>query len=1254
MNATPRSTISPSDAERKERLRREYWCFISYRHADNKEPGRQWATWLHQALETYEVPADLVGTKNERGDVIPDRIFPVFRDEEELPADAELSNPIETALRHSRFLVVLCSPQAVQSRFVADEILRFKQLGKSDRILAAIIEGEPNASDDPTKGGAESECFPPPLRFAVDERGHLIPTRTEPIAANFRLADGTPGWTSPAAYREVLKAAGAPDQQIAVKVADYAKQQTLMLLKIVAGVLGVPLGVLTQRDKAYQLEKQKKGARTLRRWLMLVSGVGVAAGIAGFLAYQNGVEAAVQRDQAEAQRVEVTKQRDKQDELLWTASRADHEAATTALKSGRNAEGLAYLDRALGYRPMNAAALAASAAHSVGPDAPTWHPRSVAAFEGEVTCVAFSRDGRYLGAGSLDQTARVFEAATGAQVSQIKFAGEVHSVTFSADGRFLAAGSWDKTVRVIEATTGAAILRAEFGDEVNCVAFSPDGRYLAAGSLDKTARVLEVATGAEISRAEFGGRVNSVRFSPDGRCFAAGSYDRMARVIETASGREICRAEFGNRKSATSDEVTAISFSPDGRSIAAASRDHTVRVIDAATGREISLAEFGGEVDEVIFSPDGRSFAAASGDRTARVVDAATGKESSRTDLGGWATSVSFSPDARLLAIGSWDKTVRVIDAATGREISRTDFLGRVNAVSFSPDGRYLAAGGVDWTVHVMEAATGQEITRTEFGETLNSVTFSPDGRFLAAGSLDQSARVIEATTGREISRTVFGGEVLSVGFSSDGRLLVAGSRDGTVRVVESASGRELHKLPFGAEVTSVEFSPDDRHIAVGGWDKTARVIDAATGAEISKTEVGGMVWSVCFSPDGRYLAAGGYHRIARVVDAATGREISQAQFGGWVNSLSFSPDGRQFAAGSTDKTARVFEVATGREVCRTTFTEGVRAVKFSPDGRYLVAGGQDRIARVIEATTGAVVSQTLLGGEVNSLSFAPDGRYFAVATGDIRGGKGEVRVIETATGREIGKTEFGDMVNSVSFSPDGRRLAAGSADRTLRVIDCSWFNPNEARSSPWRAAQKLQSGFQFQADGKLGPVTINELLAAQRELADFVRVEPKPGERWQHAILKWSTRLPEERTTSPWIDDPLRAAVGRWLMQATLPRTIIDSANEAPWHPLVPAALARLEPKLADPAVGDARAATTLRSTFLARLTLQRLRTADEKLYGRETLAAYAAWTARIMYEELRLEAEALDAINFALERTPLERQQPFLDFRARLSATK
>src|SRR5256885_16644458 len=98
---------------------RDYAVFLSYRHSDNKEQGRQWATWLHQVLEGYEIPADLIGTKNNQGDTIPPSLYPVFRDEEELPADADLTRNIQQALQRSGLGVVICSPPAPESRFGA-------------------------------------------------------------------------------------------------------------------------------------------------------------------------------------------------------------------------------------------------------------------------------------------------------------------------------------------------------------------------------------------------------------------------------------------------------------------------------------------------------------------------------------------------------------------------------------------------------------------------------------------------------------------------------------------------------------------------------------------------------------------------------------------------------------------------------------------------------------------------------------------------------------------------------------------------------------------------------------------------------------------------------------------------------------------------------------------------------------------------------------------------------------------------------
>ena len=252
---------------------RRYAVFLSYRHADNKEPGRQWATWLHQMLENYEIPSDLAGTINSTGEVIPASLYPVFRDEEELPADADLTRNIREALENSALLVVICSPRAVQSRFVAEEIRYFKELGKADRILALMIDGEPNAAEDSAKQTAgltvDMECLPEPLRRGVATNDGSIDwnVRTEPIAADARPG-GRPvqGWTNSAAYREQLLRDGWTEKpKLDSEIQNYEQRLELTKLKLVAGALGVPLGVLTQRDKAMQLEKARKRARTLRR-----------------------------------------------------------------------------------------------------------------------------------------------------------------------------------------------------------------------------------------------------------------------------------------------------------------------------------------------------------------------------------------------------------------------------------------------------------------------------------------------------------------------------------------------------------------------------------------------------------------------------------------------------------------------------------------------------------------------------------------------------------------------------------------------------------------------------------------------------------------------------------------------------------------------------------------------------------------------------------------------------------------------------
>ena len=78
----------------------------------------------------------------------------------------------------------------------------------------------------------------------------------------------------------------------------------------------------------------------------------------------------------------------------------------------------------------------------------------------------------------------VLAAPQGAQA--FRLGHEVNAVAFSPDGRLLATGSADQTARIWDAASGQERTRLAHGEGVAAVAFSPDGRLLATGSADKT------------------------------------------------------------------------------------------------------------------------------------------------------------------------------------------------------------------------------------------------------------------------------------------------------------------------------------------------------------------------------------------------------------------------------------------------------------------------------------------------------------------------------------------------------------------------------------------------------------------------------------------------------------------------------------------------------------------------------------------------------------------------------------------------
>lgn len=178
----------------------KFRAYVSYSHCDER-----WAKWLHRALESYRVPRKLVGTKTAAGEV-PSRIKPVFRDRDDLSSASDLSGVVQQALTDSENMIVICSPDSAASHWVNEEIRQFAALGRSKQIFCVIVDGDPGTVE------SESTCFP----SALAEIG-----LKEPLAADIRK---------------------------------WADGKRLSKLKLVAGMLGLPLDQLRRRD----LQKRQK------------------------------------------------------------------------------------------------------------------------------------------------------------------------------------------------------------------------------------------------------------------------------------------------------------------------------------------------------------------------------------------------------------------------------------------------------------------------------------------------------------------------------------------------------------------------------------------------------------------------------------------------------------------------------------------------------------------------------------------------------------------------------------------------------------------------------------------------------------------------------------------------------------------------------------------------------------------------------------------------------------------------------------
>jgi WD40 repeat protein len=485
--------------------------------------------------------------------------------------------------------------------------------------------------------------------------------------------------------------------------------------------------------------------------------------------------------------------------------------------------------------------------------------------QGEVYSVAFDSDGKRLASGGVDRSVRLWDVGNGKELRQFSNEGQVSCVAFSPDGKILGSQAPFK-VDLWDAANGALLGRlgtATVGDSYAKFAFAPDSKSVAYMTRQLsvllpendliTVSLFDVATGKEFRQfGRFGARVRGVAFAPDDKTLATGS-GYAIQLWDTDTGREVSPAE------GHTSTVGGLAFSPDGNTLATAGQDRTVRLWDAATGRELHrLGGHQGMVWCVSFSPDGRRLVSGS-------LESAPNSDLRNREL--------LHP-------------LRIWDAATGRQLLswHANTGGMVQAVAFSPDGKELASLGPPsienmalagkQVIEFWDPESGKQLRRIAgspgnlaIGEWGRAMAYAPNGKALAVGGQGEGAPevwLLDPLTGKVQHRlgAVKGNySYHCLAFSSDGKMLASASRDRTVRVWDVATGKESVQLKGhqgGAD--AVAFTPGAKYLVTGGVDKTVRLWNLTTGKQEHKwTGHASGVGSVAISRDGSRVASAGH-----------------------------------------------------------------------------------------------------------------------------------------------------------------------------------------------------------------------------------------------------------------------------------------------------------------------------------------------------------------------------------------------------------
>jgi len=907
----------------------KYIAFLSYSHRDNlvKRPGDsrehiQWANWLHELLETYETPEDLIKKYRREGKALPERIYPVFQDEKELPTNSDLGASIKVALEQSEFLIVICSPRSATSRYVNEEVKYFKELGRANKILPIIIDGEPNASEKYNdERSKQLECFCPSLRFRVLSSGVLDENvrDIEPICADLR----------------------AEENKIEITAPDWESEKETRnksTLKLIAGLLGINYDDLIQREHIRELKKARRRIRNI----LVTTFILLIALLSGFIALRMSDKAKTEKE------IALQQEREKQCLELITRAKNIYQEEPTL---GVSLANLAYKNASDNILPFVSLTFTdifndyhnnADFVYNTVIDT-----REISQNQGDIPSfiisAEYSPDGNFILVNSSDGNLSLWRN-NGMLVKCIHSPGDGFSSScFSPGGAKIVTTSRDSLVVIRDYNLDPIFEFGDINEVYEYARFSPNGNYILTESADKLSlwdengndlnewnyinnehghqrraikflkddlicsgdsngklRIYNTNLGTETVIQAHDSTITSLDYSLDKNILISSSNDNTVKLWIPEG--KILKTIYGFRRG-----VDLVKFFPDGTKLITVSSEKEIVRIWTNTGQLITEIEpqYMG-IESIDFSSNNERFVTASTDKTAKLWSAAGILLGNLRGHSHWVLGAWFSPDNKSIITYGFDGTAKIWNSGSEhalfdeKEASIEDYkyilkIKSPKDIDWSLDKNKTVSRSKKDSIcgvildlkHVMEGDNGV-IDLVGHKSKIVIALFSPDETKVLTASEDGEVRIWDANDGKLfLSKQAFEHAVSAASFTLNGETVLLGSEKGQISII-SISGKGYRTWEAHSSIiNSIYSSKQDDKIVSSSYDYTAKVWDF-NGELITTLQGQSIVNSARFSHDGKYIATGSNDFKVKIWDLSGNLHYDRNLRAGYVYDVNF------------------------------------------------------------------------------------------------------------------------------------------------------------------------------------------------------------------------------------------------------------------------------------------------------------------------------------------------------------------------------